>query len=73
MEDFDDDLTNFFIDPIGDTVFATDYFNVGVMPMWDAHRAYKAGDMQGALNCLSAMTRCDWKIACTEWLLRRQK
>lgn len=41
-------------------------------PIVRAHDAYKSGDMSGAKHHLEQCDASDWKLACQEWLDRRQ-
>lgn len=44
-------------------------------PMLMAHKAYKQGDWQGAVETIGTQMQSnnDWRIACIEWLQRRKK
>lgn len=44
-------------------------------PMMMAHRAYKKGDVDGALEIIETqmLDKSDWKKAAREWLLRRKE
>lgn len=44
-------------------------------PMMMAHKAHKKGDTMQALEIISTQMpeRSDWKVACLEWLQRREK
>lgn len=43
-------------------------------PMFMAHKAYKNGEVDKALEIIETqmLDRSDWKKACTEWLIRRK-
>lgn len=44
-----------------------------VAPMWDAHRLFKEGDMEGALAQAYDIGATDWRLACLNWLHDRRK
>lgn len=67
----DEDILAFLGDPTGEPVFQTSFFNEYVTSIWDAHRAHRSGDKEGARNCIATMPDCDWKMACGDWLARR--
>ena len=67
----DEDIRAFLDDPTGEPVFQTSFFNEYVTNIWDAHKAHRMGEKQGARNCIAAMPDCDWKMACGDWLARR--
>lgn len=55
----------------GSVEFRTAYFNGVVLPMLNAHTAYKAGDVDLAISHATHITASDWRVACRTWLMRR--
>ena len=59
-------ITNYpnrpFIDP---------FFTEVAMPMRQAHKLYKDGDLEGAIDIAGTICAQDWTVACCEWLERR--
>lgn len=54
-------------------VYTEAFFADVASPMWDAFTHWKhARDYVGALEYASKIAAGDWRIACTEWLERRQ-
>lgn len=49
------------------------FFTDVAYPIREAHRAYKQGDMDLALEIIADCSAADWRVACTEWLKRRAK
>lgn len=43
------------------------------LPMFAAHKAHKEKDREGVLRWCKAIQADDWRIACTNWITRRQK
>lgn len=72
IDDFDEDLEGFFKLPIGFCGHVnTQFFAKVVRPMWEAWKERKEKRGTG-LNWVEAMLPCDWKVACTEWIERRE-
>lgn len=70
-EDFDRDLHAFLTAPQS-SVYFTDFFADTVMPMYWAWEHRKRGVSSGLADALE-IAATDWRIACVEWLERRQK
>jgi thymidylate synthase len=72
-EEFDEDLDAFFRGQ--QVAFANHFFSDVAVPMQTAWRMHKTDkNTQGAIAILKAYCKAqDWKIACVEWLERRQK
>lgn len=71
------DLDNFFAiwtpqTTLGE-VFQTDFFNKTVAPIVNAHHAYKRKQFGAASMAALDIAAMDWRIACVEWLQRREK
>ena len=52
---------------------AAPFFRKVVWPLMAAHRQYKDGRMDEALESVATCAASDWRIAATEWLVRRIK
>jgi hypothetical protein len=68
---WDRDLALFMEDPSA-YGYTNLFFSSVAKPLWYAHRAYKRGDMEGALDLVDRCKAQDWRVSCREWLLRRQ-
>lgn len=52
--------------------YQTIFFNNIVVPILQAWRSYKEGDVLRALNQLACIPqKIDWRLACTQWIERR--
>lgn len=49
----------------------TAFFPEVVMPMRQAHRAYKSGNYLAAVEAVMQIAATDWSTACHAWILRR--
>ncbi len=51
------------------------FFLCTATPMLAAHKAYKKGDIEGAIEVIQSqmLEKSDWKKACLEWLERRKE
>lgn len=54
------------------TYFFTDFFNDVAQPLLEAHRAYRLGNFQVAHQYVEGCRATDWRLACREWLERRE-
>ncbi len=75
--EFDQDLEYFFgmWAPGGimlRSAYINDFFGDVVVPIVNAHHCYKADDFDGAYLNLTCCAAEDWRVACSEWLQRRQ-
>lgn len=75
---FDIELPNFLMaaepnSPTPNLAFGHPTFAHLAMPMLWAHRMQAMGDFTAALEFLSRVEHEDWKIACTEWVLRKME
>lgn len=72
MWEFNNDLEKFFQDPLRaeyDTQFFSDVVNI----LFRSHMAYKHQKFEVANRYLDFCPAPDWKRACGEWLIRREK
>lgn len=53
-------------------IYAHPFFSEVARPLMLAHLAYKQGDLDPALELASECQALDWRLAATEWLLRRR-
>jgi len=53
--------------------FRDPFFRRVVVPIWNSWFAYKKKDIDGALEIIDQCQATDWKRACREWMIRRQK
>ena len=60
-------------DPYSETVYdgRAPYFRDVVAPLMVAHKLYKEGKHEQALQAASMCAAEDWRFACMEWLVRR--
>lgn len=80
MEEWDRDLRQFMelADPTRSTTedrrfsFYTAFFSETVVPMYRAWQERRLGQTDG-IEAASHIKSRDWAIACTEWLMRREK
>lgn len=75
--DFDGDLKEFFGDatPVH---YLSPFFKEVVMPLWQAHRAYKSGkptqkNFDVAKQHLKCCLATDWQHAALDWIYRRER
>jgi len=68
---WDADLAAFMVDP-AHKKFDNEFFREVAAPMWWAHSAHKRGAYTQALEIIATCRASDWRIACTQWLQRRQ-
>ena len=68
---FDEENAAFVADPFGDCNFVTPILAFTAAPMADAWRAFKFGDLPGAINAANGIRHARWRPACVEWLERR--
>jgi thymidylate synthase len=76
VEEWDKDLAWWMKDPIKHRAKLRSHFFLRVAtPMLMAHKAYKNGDIVGALEIIETQMpeKSDWKLACLEWLNRRNR
>ncbi len=69
---WDMDLALFLEDPKA-YGFTNSFFSSVAKPMWFSHLAYKRKDIPAALEIIERCKAQDWRVACREWLERRQK
>lgn len=69
---WDEDLHTFLADPASFAIRNIWFHRVG-RPMWFAWSAWKKKDFQMALAILENCVASDWRLAATQWLLRRVK
>ena len=50
-----------------------EFFTRVVQPMWNSWKAYKAHDYPRAVTKIDACAATDWRLACHEWLARREQ
>jgi len=73
---FDEDLARFFKAWEGQGTFnaadyATDSFRHVVIPMFETHVLWKQKDYVAALGRCSGIEVGDWRLACSQWMMRR--
>jgi len=72
-ETWDQDLMMFLEDPMA-VGFRNAFFRKVAKPMAAAHKAFKDGDFDAALDNINQMPEDnDWRLACWEWLTRRKE
>lgn len=71
VETFENDLYAFMNNP-AETSFAEPFFDQVAAPMYDAHAHYRDKDYRGAIERAEEIKAEDWRIACIQWLQRRQ-
>jgi thymidylate synthase len=72
--EFIDDDIHKFLDFNNDHLdFYNEWFLLTATPMKLAHRAFKMKQHATALNFAHDIEAPDWRLACTEWILRRMK
>lgn len=69
---FDSDLFNFFMDSES-AVYDNTMFHEVALPILRSHQSYKRGHIGLAFEYLRYCQAEDWRLACEEWLQRRQK
>lgn len=71
---FDKDLRKFFTNGqfIDTCHYETDYFEYTAKPMWRSLMAYQKKDPSLAMARAFEIKAEDWRMACCEWLARRQ-
>lgn len=63
-----------FVDaPLDNRKYNDSFFNYVAAPLVAAHAAYKRDELDLALREASHIVAADWRLAATEWLLRRQE
>lgn len=67
---FDEDLKFFMEDGGGN--YGNCFFSGVAQPMFNAYMAFKVKDYEDAIHMAEQVTAEDWRIACVEWLKRRQ-
>ena len=70
LEAFQADLDAFMNEEAHD--FAEPFFEGVVLPMYEAHRFYREKNFDGAITVAEIIRAEDWRIACVDWLKRRQ-
>jgi hypothetical protein len=75
---WDSDLTTFFshwgeLHALQIAFFHDPFFIHVVVPLANAHHAYKGGDIEAAKRILNSCHATDWKLAAQEWLQRREE
>lgn len=69
---WDEDLIRFMSDPGGDTVYHDPFFHEVAAPMYASWSAHRRGLPMQARATAEAIAAVDWRIACLEWLARRE-
>lgn len=75
---WDADLEQFMSDPDmlssvhPEQLFTCPFFATVALPMYHAYMEFKQKDYDGALQYAETIRAEDWRIACIEWLQRRQ-
>lgn len=70
-EEWDEDLKRFMSDPYGDAVYRDLFFDELASPIYASWFDRKTKKNSGML-ALSGAAKCDWTIACQEWIERRE-
>jgi thymidylate synthase len=70
IHDWDNDLRRWMECPWADNQYVDPFFNQVAKPMAVAHRAHK--ESKDGLKYVGKIEAVDWRIACTEWLGRRE-
>lgn len=68
---WNNDLADFLEDPLKHHNYSDTFFNRVAVPMYAAWAARKSGQGNG-LAQIEGMASCDWKVACTQWIERRE-
>lgn len=69
---WDHDLGRFLEDPERDEeVYGHSWFGGVAARMWRSHECYRRRDYEGALNMARSVMASDWRLAATEWIVRR--
>ena len=55
------------------TTYKNSWFSEVAVPMWTAHRLWKAGDREGAMAAALRVQADDWRRATTQWMERRMR
>jgi thymidylate synthase len=71
LESFEEDLQR-FMSPHPTGPYINDFFSKVAQPMHDAHAYYRDKQYNMAIDMADLIKSEDWRIACTEWLLRRK-
>lgn len=66
------DLLNFMNDPVGTVLYNDPFFDKVAVPMFNAWKARKEKTSSG-IEHMAEIIAPDWQLACTEWILRREK
>lgn len=73
LESFEEDLTAFFHENWDyDYTYRNQFFTAVAVPMYNAHALYRTKDYDAAIEMAELIKAEDWRIACIEWLKRRQ-
>jgi hypothetical protein len=67
-----EDLQLFLDDPRGVRLYHDPFFDNVVSPMYIAWKSRKEGDIQMCRSYLEAIKAQDWRVACEEWVARRE-
>ncbi len=69
-ENFDEELNSFVDRPYETNGYTERFFREIALPMMNAHKAYKNGDIKYAFDVAREdIQQQDWKVACVNWLV----
>ena len=72
LQDFDDDLGIFLVDPLEDVVYVEPFFNEVARPMYQSWHERKEKLSDGS-EAAARIAATDWRLACERWIARRVK